>query len=194
MSTKCMNCQKEKNTTEYRLSVGKDKYCNNQCKYEYAKKTERRKKHKCCNCWCDIFRSPSLVKSENMFCSIQCKWEWMTKWLTKPMRLWTGTTHLRAYREKKARNKFYKYRTIDKSRWYEIMDYKLDEFIDLMKTWQCIYCWTDKSIWLDRVDNHKWHTKDNTVLCCDICNMTRWNRFTVEQMIELWKVIKSFNL
>lgn len=56
----------------------------------------------------------------------------------------------------------------------------------------CFYCDTiDAPRGADRIDNDKGHTKSNVVPCCKLCNKTRNDHFTVEEMQQLGAVIKS---
>lgn len=58
----------------------------------------------------------------------------------------------------------------------------------------CYYCGDTANIGCDRIDNNKGHTKDNVIPCCVVCNTTRNNNFTVDEMVEIGKVIKSIKL
>ncbi len=53
------------------------------------------------------------------------------------------------------------------------------------------YCGDTNRIGLDRIDNSKGHTKDNTVPCCYECNCARNNNFSFEEMKILGKTIKQ---
>lgn len=56
----------------------------------------------------------------------------------------------------------------------------------------CHYCGEkEDKIGCDRVDNSKSHNCDNVVPCCYLCNATRSNRFTEEEMLEIGKIIKN---
>ena len=52
-------------------------------------------------------------------------------------------------------------------------------------------CGDTNRIGLDRIDNSKGHTKDNTVPCCYECNCARNNNFSFEGMKILGKTIKQ---
>ena len=69
-------------------------------------------------------------------------------------------------------------------------NFSLNE-LEMFITKSCFYCGDTENIGLDRIDNNKGHCKSNVVASCSICNMTRGNRFTVEEFIELGKVIKD---
>jgi hypothetical protein len=78
-----------------------------------------------------------------------------------------------------------------------------DEFVKFTSTEICHYC-GDKIIWnpyrqrkknyaaayhLDRKDNCFGYTKDNCVVCCSLCNSTKTNQFSYDEMCEIGKVI-----
>ena len=48
---------------------------------------------------------------------------------------------------------------------------------------KCIYCGDNnwKHLGADRIDNTKPHTPDNVVCSCDLCNVKRGKRYTVEE-------------
>ena len=58
----------------------------------------------------------------------------------------------------------------------------------------CYYCGDDKNIGCDRIDNNKGHLKTNVLPCCVVCNTTRSNNFTVEEMVKIGAVIKEIKL
>jgi hypothetical protein len=59
----------------------------------------------------------------------------------------------------------------------------------------CYYCGTiDEPRGLDRKDNDLGHTMDNCIPCCAVCNLTRGNRFTVDEMEEIGQVIAKIRL
>ena len=53
---------------------------------------------------------------------------------------------------------------------------------DLLDGAWCFYCDTTVNLGLDRCDNSRGHTEDNVVPCCELCNATRSNRFSVYDM------------
>ena len=55
----------------------------------------------------------------------------------------------------------------------------------------CIYCGDNKRIGLDRLDNNKGHTKDNTVPCCYDCNCAKNINFTFDEMKILGQTIRK---
>lgn len=91
------------------------------------------------------------------------------------------------------RRKYIAYIEFDVKRKFErILDYSFEEFKDILQG-QCYYCSNSKSLGLDRIDNSKGHTKDNTLVACGTCNLIRRNIFTVEQMKEIGVLIHKFN-
>ena len=57
----------------------------------------------------------------------------------------------------------------------------------------CVYCGCNERIGLDRVDNGIGHLKNNCVPSCYRCNVTRGDRFTFDEMIDLAKVIRKID-
>lgn len=143
----------------------------------------------CLSC-CRIFHRPkSQCKSKNTFCSIECKSQGMSDGLTSPMRKGTGKYDKET---PLIRRKYYKYKRFDKDNFDTKLDYTIYEFIKIIKENECIYCGDDSNkIGFDRIDNNLGHTLNNIVVCCEICNMTRGNRFTHIEMIEIGQVIKK---
>lgn len=62
----------------------------------------------------------------------------------------------------------------------------------------CYYCYLPNDVetgrGLDRLDNSKDYTLDNVVSCCALCNSTRGNRFSVNEMKLIGKIIKEIKL
>ena len=82
------------------------------------------------------------------------------------------------------------YKHKDKINSVSICDYTIEDMLEIMDT-PCIYCGDTNRIGLDRIDNSKGHTKDNTVPCCYECNCARNNNFSFEEMKILGKTIKQ---
>lgn len=56
----------------------------------------------------------------------------------------------------------------------------------------CHYCGdSQKRIGLDRIDNSKGYTLDNVLPCCPTCNVIRGVDLTVEEMVEVAKLLKK---
>jgi hypothetical protein len=80
------------------------------------------------------------------------------------------------------------YRHKDYINGFDKCDYTIEEMIEISNK-PCVYCGDTNRIGLDRIDNNKGHTKDNTVPCCYECNCARNNNFTHEEMLLLGKTI-----
>lgn len=61
----------------------------------------------------------------------------------------------------------------------------IDFCVDKMNK-PCVYCGNIDSQCngLDRIDNSIGHTKENCVTCCNLCNMTRGDRWTHEDFLK----------
>ena len=72
-------------------------------------------------------------------------------------------------------------------------DLSFDQWFELVKK-SCIYCGgrlPDAGSGLDRKDNAREYTIDNVVPCCTICNKTKSNVFTYEEMLLLGAVVSK---
>jgi hypothetical protein len=67
----------------------------------------------------------------------------------------------------------------------------IDWFIDNIFKKECIYCGDNKNIGCDRKDNLIGHIKSNVVPCCYTCNVVRNNLFSIDEMMQLGKVISD---
>jgi hypothetical protein len=63
--------------------------------------------------------------------------------------------------------------------------------LDFIISKGCYYCGYSDNIGLDRIDNTKGHCKANVIPSCTTCNMTRGNRFTVEEFKKIGQMIKE---
>ena len=141
----------------------------------------------CAACGEEIKRHRSQIRSAVAFCSPRCKGEGMSLGLTQPMRAGTGTDELTKYYKRK----YYKYRATDKQAGAELPDYSVWELVQRLRGHKCRYCGTRGNLGLDRIDTSKGHTKANTLVACDLCNMTRGNRFSTEEMVLLGQTIRE---
>lgn len=83
------------------------------------------------------------------------------------------------------------------------MSLTFEDFLEFTKITACNYCgdlieWKSRgtkggnnAYYLDRKDNTKGYLKDNCVVCCSLCNLTKHNQFTYDEMILLGKTISE---
>ena len=90
--------------------------------------------------------------------------------------------HIKKYRD---------YLKNDINKFNTTLDFSINELKERLND-SCFYC-DDKvsNRGLDRIDNSKGHTLKNTLVCCELCNMTRGNRYSVQEMLLLGNVIKK---
>jgi hypothetical protein len=81
---------------------------------------------------------------------------------------------------------------------------KYEDFLVFTNTSACCYCgaevfWTKFGITrrgakynLDRKDNNLGYSKENCVVCCWPCNVTKSSRFTHQQMLEIGNLIRGW--
>lgn len=80
-----------------------------------------------------------------------------------------------------------------------------EEFVEFTATPRCHYCdrpvvWTRHNITrpksnaynLDRMNNEAGYTKQNLVVCCPICNVTKGNRFSYEEFKVMIAALVEF--
>lgn len=79
----------------------------------------------------------------------------------------------------------------DKRRGHTICDYTYEELLHILSTNKCYYCGSSDNLGLDRIDNTKGHTKNNTIVCCVICNRIRMNIFTIDEMKKIGPFIRQ---
>ena len=108
----------------------------------------------------------------------------------------------------KNNKKYYKdYRESNKEKFllrqYKRLDKKKGLICDLTVDWlkenitgkHCVYCIDEtKNLGCDRIDNNKGHTKDNCLPCCVLCNKTRSNNFSHQEMLRIGKVIRQIKM
>jgi len=95
-------------------------------------------------------------------------------------RLWRKEYNIRTANVKR---KLADYRYMDKKAGFPITcDYNYEELLYILSISKCIYCGSTKNLGLDRIDNKKGHTKDNTVAACYECNTLRSDKYTAEEM------------
>lgn len=69
-------------------------------------------------------------------------------------------------------------------------DLTLDWFLENIYNKPCFYCEEVGKSGCDRIDNSIGHIMSNVVPCCDMCNTTRMDNFTHDEMIKIGKTIK----
>lgn len=84
------------------------------------------------------------------------------------------------------------YRKSDKKR-NQTCDLDREFLLNNIFNKECIYCGSSSNIGCDRINNNLGHLKTNVVPCCRICNTTRMNNFTHDEMKILGKTIKQIN-
>lgn len=84
------------------------------------------------------------------------------------------------------------YRKADKKR-NQTCDLTREFLVNNIFNKECIYCGSSSNIGCDRIDNNLGHLKTNVVPCCRVCNTTRMNNFTHDEMKVLGKTIKLIN-
>ena len=89
--------------------------------------------------------------------------------------------------------KYRMYRDKDIKRGYDPPDFTMNDLLLRLSVSKCIYCGSIHNLGLDRIDNTMGHTKDNTVVACQRCNVTRSNNFTVDEMKRLGKIIRDID-
>lgn len=83
------------------------------------------------------------------------------------------------------------YRNSDKKRGI-VCDIDVEWFRANIESKPCFYCGdVEDKRGCDRLDNSLGHTKDNVVACCALCNHTRTNRFTSDEMEILGRAIRK---
>jgi len=83
------------------------------------------------------------------------------------------------------------YKAIDKKKGFDF-DLTIAWYKENIEGNSCYYCDDAESgIGCDRIDNSQGHTKLNVVPCCKLCNITRMNNFTHDEMIILGRTIKQ---
>lgn len=95
-----------------------------------------------------------------------------------------------AYAKNRSRGLVGYYKRHDRARGWGENDLTESWFENNINTKKCLYCGTDSvPIGMDRINNHKGHSTDNVVPCCQVCNKTKNNIFTVEEFMEIGKII-----
>ena len=67
----------------------------------------------------------------------------------------------------------------------------LEEFASLMSK-SCVYCGEGGNLGIDRIENSKGYTKENSAPCCKMCNYMKKN-YTLQDFLAHVKKIANFN-
>jgi hypothetical protein len=140
-------------------------------------------KHRCFDCDEFIFTQPAHLKKHSGRCRLCCN-----KHNAKNLRK----------REYEALYNFFK--RVNKEKGVSIT---YEDFLDFTKKSNCHYCkasiaWTkyapkydNRSLAynLDRKIPNEPYSKQNCVVCCSTCNMTKTNRFTYEEFMKLSPIL-----
>jgi len=85
------------------------------------------------------------------------------------------------------------YRNIDRKNGHQ-SDLTQDFLINNIFNKSCVYCGDTENLGCDRVDNSKGHLKINVIPSCGVCNITRMNNFSVDEMKLIGEAIKKIKL
>lgn len=184
---KCPICGVIYAADKTRLKHGRDTTCSRRCSYILrGRKAEKKVTRYCAVCGKKIKRWPTKVrrlKTGLSFCCPKCKKAGHHLW-PNPKK-GTGCSMQIKY----LKRKYYKYRLFDKGKGLRVMSCGVSDFVARLLHGSCYYCGSQERLGLDRIDNSKGHTENNTVVCCELCNMTRGDRFSVEEMKEIGSTI-----
>lgn len=93
-------------------------------------------------------------------------------------------------RSRTAKRLISSYRTADKRKNLECD--LTEEFVqNEILNKECTYCGETEDIGIDRIDNSIGHTMENSIPCCPLCNRTRGDNFTIEEMMLIGETIKT---
>jgi hypothetical protein len=90
-----------------------------------------------------------------------------------------GSPHIRSVHLRK------NFKTRDRSKGFDVkLIIPTNEITDIIKT-PCYSCGlSDKSRGLDRIDNSRGYERGNVLPCCEDCNVSRSDHFSVEEMVK----------
>lgn len=148
--------------------------------------------------------SDNFHKSKNRYLGFEyvCKPCEKIRIKTKPKRKKRILNSEQKIKRKATQLKYYKtleisfhrvmsYKSIDKKKGLSF-DLTIEWYKENIEGKSCYYCGdSESSIGCDRIDNLQGHTKLNVVPCCKLCNVTRMNNFTHDEMIILGRTIKQ---
>ncbi len=95
---------------------------------------------------------------------------------------------------KKALSMVKQYTYIDKRKGY-VCDLTPEFLIEKILEKPCFYCGdTESKTGCERLDNSKGHIMSNVVPCCRLCNVTRMDNYSVQEMVLLGTVIEEIRM
>lgn len=89
--------------------------------------------------------------------------------------------------------KYSNYRRGDSKRFGTDLNYSVIDMANRIHHSSCIYCGHRNNLGLDRINNRKGHTLENTVVCCFQCNFVKTSIYTYENMREIGKVLRRIH-
>jgi hypothetical protein len=187
----CDNCGNIYVANLTRLKFGRCRFCSRTCSYLFRGRNLEAEKVtvRCSSCGKEKIILASQNTRKDYYCSIRCKGNYMTTNNFKSPRLGTGKE--KDIGVERFRGIYYKYKLRDKKYLSGKLDFTIEEFIAMMKDSHCVYCGDTENLGLDRVDNSLGHSRGNVVVCCNLCNMTKGNRFTFDEFRILGEKINE---
>lgn len=168
MKRKCFFCEKEYEGTDKLISAP-DIFCSSECFKSHARIM-------------NVIRILFIKKSK----SLKTRKQQLIKILNIRKK---KKEHL-LIENKMYRIKYIRYKEFDIEReWYNTIS--VIDYINMLQNDVCTYCNGIADGGLDRIDNNKGHSKDNVVLCCYLCNVTRNNKFTHDEFKIIGKAIQQ---
>lgn len=156
-----------------------------QLKYLVKLKIDKRIKKVCMGCKKSF--SVSNSKSERRYCSNKCYWKEVNNGNIKmgPVGMDKPTKDLW--------RKYSRYKKYDTSHGFKF-EWELNEFRNEITKNNCYYCGRKDWLGFDRINNNDGHSKNNVLVCCELCNLTRGNRYSIEEFKVIGVAIKSLNI
>lgn len=100
----------------------------------------------------------------------------------------------RKYRRTKGRFTYIKSHSLRRGKTWSLSKEEYNSIISL----PCFYCGLENDVvagvGIDRLNNKFGYIADNVVSCCSMCNYTRGNRFTTDEMKLIGIIIKRIKL
>lgn len=94
--------------------------------------------------------------------------------------------------DQKIENKLILYQTLDQKKGLD-NDLTINWYKQNILNHSCTYCGSRENIGCDRIDNSLGHLQSNCIPCCTRCNLTRSDRFSYKEMLQLGQVIRKID-